>query len=163
MGIVVQKDDVTKIEVTYPDFSYDCEALAIDPHTRDIFLFTKDREQWLSEVFLASQGGGELQHVATLPLFGITEDGKRVVDVILDGVDNDDWEDIAVNVEDGQSFIYVSDTGDNDHDKPSRFIYKFLEPVIAGEEGEEIVVQKDDVRINPGSHKQADRLDFLKR
>lgn len=78
-------------------------------------------------------------------VYGITEDGKRVVDVILDGIDNDDWEDIAVNVEDGQSFIYVSDTGDNDHDKPSRFIYKFLEPVIAGEEGEEIVVQKDDV------------------
>ena len=56
------------------------------------------------------------------------------VDVILEGVENDDWEDIAVNVEvvffvisesiihffsfqDGQSFIYVSDTGDNDHDK----------------------------------------------
>ena len=65
------------------------------------------------------------------------------VDVILDGVDNDDWEDIAVNIEvailrdnlaqnwavmwkwetytyiqqEGESFIYVSDTGDNDHDK----------------------------------------------
>ena len=68
-----------------------------------------------------------------LPIF-------RQVDVILDGVDNDDWEDIAVNIEvailrdnlapvmwkwetytyiqqEGESFIYVSDTGDNDHDK----------------------------------------------
>ena len=84
-------------------------------------------------------------------VYGLTEDGKRVVgskffllpifpqvDVILDGVDNDDWEDIAVNIEvailrdnltsnvkmtytyiqqEGESFIYVSDTGDNDHDK----------------------------------------------
>ena len=45
-------------------------------------------------------------------VYGLTEDGKRVVgskffllpifpqvDVILDGVDNDDWEDIAVNIE----------------------------------------------------------------
>jgi len=78
-------------------------------------------------------------------VYGLTEDGNRVVDVILEGVENHDWEDIAVNVEDGQSFIYVSDTGDNDHDKPSRYIYKFAEPAITGEEGEEIVVQQDAV------------------
>jgi len=68
----VPREEVTTIQVTYPNFAYDCEALAVDPDTRELLLFTKDREEWVSEVFLAGQEGGQLVHVATLPLFWVT-------------------------------------------------------------------------------------------
>jgi hypothetical protein len=48
-------------------------------------------------------------------IYAISEQGKRLADVRLDGATNWDWEDIAVNVEDGISYIYLADIGDNNH------------------------------------------------
>ena len=39
--------------------------------------------------------------------------GRRLVDVELQGTTCRDWEDIAINVEDGISYIYLADIGDN--------------------------------------------------
>lgn len=70
--------DIEKLQVRYPDFSYDCEALTVDSQTGDILMFTKDRENSLSEVFRypapQSQTNNPftLEHVATLPLYWIT-------------------------------------------------------------------------------------------
>lgn len=63
-------------------------------------------------------------------VFAISEQGDRLADVTLEGVENIDWEDIAVNVEDGVSMVYVSDTGNNDHDRAILYIHKFPEPAI---------------------------------
>jgi len=77
-NVVVSREDIEVLQVRYPDFSYDCEALTIDPVTRDIFLFTKDREEEISEVFRYPAPQSEslnpftLEHVGTLPLYWIT-------------------------------------------------------------------------------------------
>ena len=59
-------------------YSYDCEALTVDQQTGDIFLFTKDRKNSISEVYRypfpqsASKNPFTLEHIGTLPLFWIT-------------------------------------------------------------------------------------------
>ena len=56
--------------------------------------------------------------------------GRRMADVELQGTTCRDWEDIAVNVEAGRSFIYLADTGDNFYQRSSLTIYKFPEPEV---------------------------------
>ena len=53
-----------------------------------------------------------------------------MADVELQGTTCRDWEDIAVNVEAGRSFIYLADTGDNFYQRSSLTIYKFPEPEV---------------------------------
>merc|ERR1712080_808470 len=72
-------------------------------------------------------------HGGPAQVYAITEQGLRIADVELEGVKNSDWEDIAISVEDGQSFLYVADTGNNDHDKEALYIYRFLGPEITAE------------------------------
>jgi len=69
-------------------------------------------------------------------VFAISEQGDRLANVTLEGVKNFDWEDIAINVEDGVSMVYVADTGNNGHPSPLRpvlYIYKFPEPAVTVE------------------------------
>jgi hypothetical protein len=49
----------------------------------------------------------------------------------LAGVENRDWEDIAVGPgpDAGKSYIYVAEIGDNDAEYQEKFIYRFEEPV----------------------------------
>ena len=74
----ITRDEIEDLQVRYPDFSYDCEALTVDQTSGDIFMFTKDRENSISEVyrypFPQSEANNPftLEHVATLPLFWIT-------------------------------------------------------------------------------------------
>ena len=76
--MIIASDEIEKLEVRYEDYSYDCEALAVDQQTGDIFLFTKDRKNSISEVYRypwpqsESQNPFTLEHVGTLPLFWIT-------------------------------------------------------------------------------------------
>ena len=49
-------------------------------------------------------------------IYAINEQGERLVDLSIEGVKMEDWEDIAVALEDGVSYIYLSDTGNNDFD-----------------------------------------------
>lgn len=46
-------------------------------------------------------------------LFALDREGRRVATVLLDGVWNRDWEDIAAFERDGKAFLAVADTGDN--------------------------------------------------
>jgi len=74
----IPRDEIEDLQVRYPDFSYDSEALTVDQTSGDIFMFTKDRENSISEVyrypFPQSEANNPftLEHVATLPLFWIT-------------------------------------------------------------------------------------------
>lgn len=80
-------------------------------------------------------------------VYAVREDGIRIADVTLEGAVNSDWEDIAVDVEDGVSFIYVSDTGNNDHDKPLLSVYKFPEPQLSLEPGQEVTIPAGDLQV----------------
>ncbi len=52
----------------------------------------------------------------------------------LEGVDAEDFEDIAVGPGPlpGLNYIYVGDIGNNDEDRDEVQIYRFLEPDLAG-------------------------------
>ena len=44
-------------------------------------------------------------------VIAISDEGQRNSIVTLEGVENDDWEDIATTLIDGSSYILVADTG----------------------------------------------------
>jgi len=74
-------------------------------------------------------------------VFALNEAGDKVADLNLDGIENTDFEDIATTVIDGESFILVSDTGNNDHDRDPLNIFKFKEPETA----EDMTVPQDSI------------------
>ena len=50
-NVEISRDDIEDLQVRYEGFSYDCEALAVDETTGDLLMFTKDRENSISEVY----------------------------------------------------------------------------------------------------------------
>merc|ERR1712038_697765 len=70
--------------------------------------------------------------------------------VDLRGTTVRDWEDIAVNIENGISYIYLGDIGDNKNLGPptrdSLTIYKFKEPSVSPDWSEhDIVVNAEEI------------------
>jgi len=61
----------------------------------------------------------------------ISVNGQRRAGVELQGIRNKDWEDIAVNQENGKSFIYIGDIGNNGNWRSTLTIYKFEEPYVS--------------------------------
>lgn len=64
----------------------------------------------------------------------LTKQGRVVGRFTLTGVENRDWEDIAVGPGPvaGQSYVYVCEIGDNKRRYPIKVIYRFPEPSLAG-------------------------------
>jgi hypothetical protein len=60
----------------------------------------------------------------------INEKSEIVLTCRLDGIRNRDWEDIAVGPgpEEGQTYLYIGDIGDNKAKYPVKYIYRFPEP-----------------------------------
>ncbi len=65
-------------------------------------------------------------------IFLIDRKGVCKAVVWLEGVDNRDWEEIAVGVgpEEGQSYVYVGEIGDNRATYKYKYLYRFREPEI---------------------------------
>ncbi len=65
-------------------------------------------------------------------LFLIDSLGKHQATLWLDGIENRDWEDLAVGPgpDSTQSYIYVGEIGDNFAQYPYKYIYRFKEPII---------------------------------
>ncbi|SEW53975.1 hypothetical protein [Chitinophaga arvensicola] len=59
--------------------------------------------------------------------------GQDMGKLVLDGIGNRDWEDIATGPgpENGKNYIYVAEIGDNKAANPSVFIYRFPEPDLS--------------------------------
>lgn len=79
-------------------------------------------------VLYIHQDGGNSPEV-----YLISKKGKNIGTIILNGVTNRDWEDIAVGpgpVE-NQSYIYVGNIGDNNSVYPDISIYRFPEPNLS--------------------------------
>ena len=76
--MTISSNEIERLEVRYEEYSYDCEALAVDQQSGDIFLFTKDRKHSISEIYRYPWPQSELQnpytleHIGTLPLLWIT-------------------------------------------------------------------------------------------
>jgi hypothetical protein len=65
-------------------------------------------------------------------IFLIDRKGVCKAVVWLEGLDNRDWEEIAVGPgpEEGQSYVYVGEIGDNRATHEYKYLYRFREPVI---------------------------------
>lgn len=84
--------------------------------------------------------------------------GKYQGKIKLDGVRNQDWEDIAIGPgrEDGESYIYVADIGDNNAKRDRIQIYRFAEPQ---ELEREIILQPERITLTyPDGPKDAETL-----
>ncbi|MET4082611.1 hypothetical protein ABIB40_002571 [Pedobacter sp. UYP30] len=93
----------------------------------------------------------------------INTDGKSIGKITLLGVQNRDWEDIAVGPgpEKDKSYIYVGNIGDNDAVYPEVTIYRFLEPEIAkGDEQQNFsITQFDRITLKyPNAPRNAESL-----
>lgn len=65
----------------------------------------------------------------------------------LEGARNRDWEDIAVGPgpEEGKSYLYVADIGDNSGARGLKYIYRFEEPVLSGGERDVTITKFDTI------------------
>lgn len=66
----------------------------------------------------------------------LRQDGNVMARFTIDGVENQDWEDIAVGPGPmpGETYIYLAEIGDNRLDYPEKIIYRFPEPTISGKQ-----------------------------
>ncbi|MBK7104243.1 MAG: T9SS type A sorting domain-containing protein [Ignavibacteriae bacterium] len=66
-------------------------------------------------------------------IFAFDTTGKNLGEYFLSGVENRDWEDIAVGPgpEASKSYIYIGDIGDNDAQFSLKYIYRFEEPSVS--------------------------------
>jgi hypothetical protein len=79
----------------------------------------------------------------------------------IKGVDNRDWEDIAVGPgpEAGKQYVYVADIGDNDEKHKLKFIYRFEEPTLRQQEKEIEITSADKITFQlPDKKKDAEAL-----
>lgn len=65
-------------------------------------------------------------------IFLINSDGQLVATINFTGIVARDWEDIATAADpnNGTTYIYISETGDNQAQYPLKYIYKLAEPQI---------------------------------
>jgi len=78
-------------------------------------------------------------------IYAVSEHGRKLAEVWLEGTTVRDWEDVAVNVEDGVSYLYLADTGDNGYSRSSLTIYKFAEPAISHDSGQVLTIGADSI------------------
>ncbi|AYD47052.1 hypothetical protein [Arachidicoccus soli] len=82
--------------------------------------------------------------------------GADLGKVVLDGIFNRDWEDIATGPGPvpGKSYIYIADIGDNDLKYSTKYIYRFEEPALntiaASTEIHIYQVDKIEVKLSEG-------------
>jgi hypothetical protein len=69
--------------------------------------------------------------------------------VEIDGVENRDWEDIAVGPgpEEGKNYVYIGEIGDNNAEYEYKFIYRIEEPVINQNTADTTIVKIDQIKF----------------
>ncbi len=98
----------------------------------------------ISGVALSRRNEGVLwvmeDHLAPNTVSALDAAGNLLGTVTLDGVVNNDWEDLAVGNCGETTCVFVGEIGDNDHDRPWHGVYRFPEPLVPPEGGMELTV-----------------------
>jgi hypothetical protein len=84
--------------------------------------------------------------------------------VVLDGIKNRDWEDIAVGPgpDSAKSYVYVGDIGDNDGVYQLKFIYRFEEPLNNPDEDKVTITDFETIAFRlPDSRKMDSEALFI--
>lgn len=82
-------------------------------------------------------------HAGPNQVHAIDATGEVVARVVLEGVVNNDWEDLAVGPCGETTCLFVGDIGDNDHDRPWHGVLRFEEPDLSAAGVEELSVAPD--------------------
>lgn len=82
-------------------------------------------------------------HAAPNEVYAIDAEGNVVARVVLEGVVNNDWEDLAVGVCGDTTCLFVGDIGDNEWDRPWHGVLRFEEPDLSGEGAEDLTITPD--------------------
>ncbi|MBK8945223.1 MAG: T9SS type A sorting domain-containing protein [Ignavibacteriae bacterium] len=66
-------------------------------------------------------------------IFALDTTGKNLGEYFLTGIENRDWEDIAIGpgLDAAKSYIYIADIGDNDAQYSLKYIYIIEEPLVS--------------------------------
>lgn len=97
-------------------------------------------------------------------VFLIDEKCELRLSVVLEGIDNRDWEDIAVGPgpDSLKTYVYVGDIGDNSSKHPLKYIYRFEEPVFSAGNDEKIQSDFDTIAFRlPHSRKRDSEALFI--
>ena len=91
-------------------------------------------------------------------LYLIDNHGKGLQKVILEGISNRDWEDIAVVRQGNESYIYIAETGYNFKWRSSKYIYRLKEPQL-NDKSQDTVNQIETIEFEyPDGRKDAECL-----
>lgn len=80
---------------------------------------------------------------------------------VLKGIENRDWEDIAVGPgpDPNKSYVYVGEIGDNDANHREKYVYRFEEPVLNENERRALISDFDKITFSlEGSIKDTETL-----
>ncbi|MBK0381803.1 hypothetical protein I5M32_02420 [Pedobacter sp. SD-b] len=84
-------------------------------------------------------------------IYIINTNGKSIGKIMLNGIHNRDWEDIAVGPGPitGKSYIYLADIGDNDAKYPAIVVYRFQEPDLLSQKTDQeyLISEFDQIRL----------------
>ncbi|MEE9431500.1 MAG: T9SS type A sorting domain-containing protein [Melioribacteraceae bacterium] len=66
-------------------------------------------------------------------IFAIDTNGNNLGEFYLDGIENRDWEDIAIGPgpDDKLTYLYIGDIGDNEKEHALKYVYRIEEPKVA--------------------------------
>jgi len=80
-------------------------------------------------------------------IFLIDKIGNIKATVWLEGARNRDWEDIAIGPgpEEGKTYLYIADIGDNESEYNKKYIYRIEEPIIDVTKTRDTIIQHVDV------------------
>lgn len=69
-------------------------------------------------------------------VYAVSSHGKHLGVYVLDGIQNRDWEDIAIGPgpEKGQQYLYIGDIGDNRAQHDLKYIYRVPEPDVRADQ-----------------------------
>jgi len=79
----------------------------------------------------------------TASVYALNSDRKIVLELILDGVEQNDWEDIALGPCDRGICIFIGDIGDNDSDRDSIGVFVLEEPDVNEDDQYQKAIVKD--------------------
>ena len=119
--------------------------------------------EYSSSLFLGSVEDGNLEEISGLALssknkgiiwvhndsghtasvYALNSDRKIVLELILDGIEQKDWEDVALGPCGRGACIFVGDIGDNDSDRDNVAVFVLEEPDVNEDDKYQKVIVKD--------------------
>ncbi len=100
------------------------------------------RSGYSNDIFWLINDGGDEPFI-----YAVDRQGKDLGRYYINGIDNRDWEDISSFTLDGQNYLIIADTGDNDSIHKHSFLYIIKEPKKTDNNSDKLIRLKLSWRI----------------